>query len=195
MDFSLGTPINSNDNILNKKLFSLIKNNKMYGGGYIDNSNCITLIIGVVILIVGFLLCWIKNDWVEIKADVKNISCLNQNGNGNGNGNNVSNCDVSISYTVNSTQYSKMITLNKSDIPTNPYITIYYQESDPNIMRLYNFNYSVIGIILIVLSVFVIITSICCSTEILTPINVLESESNLYTNTRNADGVSVVYKK
>ena len=189
MDFSLNISENLNGNILNKKLISLIKNNKMYGGGYIDSSNYIILIIGIVVLIVGFILYLFKNDWIEIKANIKNISCVNQNETDN------TECNVSIEYIVNSIQYLKMITMCKSDISTNQYISIYYQESDPNTMRLYNFNYSIIGIGLIVLGIFVIATSICSSTQIQYSSNALESESNLYTSTRDANGVNVVYTK
>jgi hypothetical protein len=193
MEFSLDTPNNLNDNILNKKIFSLIKNDMMRGGygnadgnsdGYIDSSYCVTLIIGVVIVIVGVVLCWFKNDWVEIKADVKNVSCTESD-----------NCNISITYIVNSIQYSKIITINKSEVPTNSHVRIYYQESEPNVIKLYNFNYPVIGIGLIVLGIFILISSFCCSSEILSPINMSTSDTNLYSNTRKADGVSVVYTK
>ena len=195
MDFSLDTPRNLEDNILNKKLFTLMKTNvynKMYGGGYIDNSNCVVMIIGVALLIVGFVLCWFKNDWVETKANIKNIFCGNQD---NQSYTNSTECNISISYSVGPIEYSKIIKMKKSNIPTEQYISIYYQESEPNYIRLYNFNYSVIGIILIIFGIFILATSIHCSTEVFTSANVLDSESNLYSSTRNADGVSIVYTK
>ncbi len=175
MEFSLDTPNNLNDNILNKKIFSLIKNDIMRGGngvgngggnGYTGGSDCVTLIIGVIIVIVGFVLCWFKNDWVEIKADVKNVSCTGSD-----------NCNISITYIVNSIQYSKIITTNKSEVPTNSYLTIYYQESEPNVIKLHNFNYPVIGIGLIVLGIFILVSSFCCSSEIISPINISMSDT------------------
>jgi hypothetical protein len=175
IEFSLNTPNNFDNNILNKKILSLFKNNKMYGGGeYYDNADCFTLIIGVIILIIGFVLCWYKNDWIEIKADIKNISCINNN-----NSNTLikqNDCNVAITYTFNSIQYSKIITMSKSDIPTNNYIQIYCLETNPNVMRLYNFNYSVIGIILILIGAFILVSSISCSKINLTTSNVLDTE-------------------
>lgn len=173
-DFSLNTPNNFNDNILNKKIFSLIKNDKMYGGGNTNNTNCFTLIIGIIIIIIGFILCWFKNDWIGIKADIMNISCTNQNEIANSIIK-FNDCNVSIKYKVNTIEYSKIIIMNKLDIPAEKSIKIYCLESDPNTIRLYNFNYSVMGIILILFGAFILASSISCSKPEIDSLN-LDSE-------------------
>lgn len=182
MEYSLNTPIGNYENILNSKILNIIKNNNMVGGSN-DNSNCIIIIIGIVIIIVGFYLCSCNNDWISTEAQIQNTSC------------DKTKCKINITYTANTIQYSKTISMDKSNIPSSSTITIYYQESNPNIMRLYNFNYSIIGVVLITLGFVVLISSIYCINKLSNSSTNIESESNLYTNTRNSDGINIVYTK
>jgi len=211
--YSLNTPTNYNDNILNSKIINLIKNSNMSGGSSIDNSNCIIMIIGIVIMIIGFYLCSNKNDWTSTDAFVQNSSCesdsvsepepisstlLSMSPTLLSMSSTSTQCKINITYIVNTVQYSKTIIIDKSAIPTNSSITIYYQESNPNIVRLYNFNYSIIGIVLIIMGAFVLISSLCCINNISSNSSNsfdLDTESNLYTNTRNSDGIKIVYTK
>ena len=189
MEYSLNTPT-LNDNILNMKIINMIRReNELIGGtgdNFMNTSNCIVLIVGIVVVIIGFYLCWNKNDFTSTNGQVQNLSCNTNYLN--------SECKFNVIYTVGSTQYSKVITLDKSSVPDSNTITVYYKESDPNVMRLYNFNYSVIGIILIIIGAFVLISSICCTNNM----NFISetpqtTESNLYTESKNSSGV--VYTK
>lgn len=188
IEYSLNTPI-INDNILNSKIINMIKReNQLIGGtgnNFMNTSNCIVIIVGIIVVMVGFYLCWNKNDFTTTNGLIQNISCDTSNFN--------SQCKFNITYTVGTTQYSKVITLDKSAAPTSNTITIYYKESDPNIMRLYNFNYSIIGIILIIIGAFVLISSICCTNNMNFISESQTSESNLYTKSKNSSGV--VYTK
>ena len=184
IEYSLNTP-KFNDNILNSKIINMLKNDNQLIGGSGDNisnmSNCVVMIVGIIVIIVGFYLCWNKNDFTTTNAQIQNLSCDTSDYS--------SQCKFNIIYSVGTTQYSKIISLDKSSAPSTNTITIYYKESDPNIMRLYNFNYSVIGIILVIIGAFVLISSICCSNNInLIPEN-QSSESNLYSESKNVNGI------
>lgn len=150
-EYSLNTPVfNSTINILNKKIFDLAKTNDLRGGGFepnMDYSNCIVLLIGIIIIIVGSVLLSFKNDLVEAEANVISRDC-NENSN---------ECKINIKYQVAETQYSKIITITKSNISNETIIKIYYSQSDPNSIQLYNPNYSMIGIGMILAGIFVII--------------------------------------
>ena len=186
IEYSLNTP-KFNDNILNLKIINMLKNNNQLIGGSGDNfsnmSNCVVMIVGIIVIIIGFYLCWNKNDFMITNAQIQNLSCDTSDYS--------SQCKFNVTYSVGSTQYSKVVTLDKSSAPTTNTntITIYYKESDPNIMRLYNFNYSVIGIILVIIGAFVLISSICCSNNINLIPETQSSESNLYSESKNVNGV------
>jgi len=182
IEYSLNTPVfvnsYSNSNILSKKIFDLTKNNNnLSGGGFgLDMSNCISLLIGIIVIIVGFVLLWFKNDLVETEAIVKTKSCDEGTSSS-------SECKINIVYTVDSIQYSKIISMDKKNVPKAPTIKIYYQSSNPNSIQLYNPNYSIIGIGMIIIGIFIIIFSM------------ESSKTNLYSNSSNKDGFNVVYSK
>ncbi len=176
IEYSLNTP-KFNDNILNSKIIDMIRReNNLIGGtgvNFMNTSNCIVLIVGIIVIIVGFYLCWDKNDFTTTNGQIQNLSCNTNDFS--------SECKFNVIYTVDSTQYSKVITLDKSAAPTSKTITVYYKESNPNIMRLHNFNYSVIGIILVIIGAFVLISSICCTNNMNVIPESQGTESNLYT--------------
>lgn len=154
IEYSLNTPIfvnsysysHSSSDILSKKIFDLAKsNNNLSGGGFgFDVSDCISLLIGIIVIIVGFVLIWFKNDLVKAEAIVKSQSCDEG-----------LECKINITYVVDSIQYSKIISVDKKNIPDTSRIKIYYQSSNPSSIQLYNINYSIIGIGLIVIGVFI----------------------------------------
>jgi hypothetical protein len=144
---------------------------------------------------IGFYLCLNENDFISTNGQIQNISC-NTSNNLTSNyftSNYYTQCQFNLTYTVGSTQYSKVITIDKSSIPTQNTITVYYKESDPNVMRLYNFNYLMIGIILIIIGIFILISSIYFTNNINFISEPQVSESNLYTKSDNSIGV--VYTK
>ena len=130
-NYSLDTSKNLYFNILNEKISSLIKNDKMYGGSNIDyfNKYNYIIIIGILMIVIGFIIIWYKNTWIKITAIITNISCIPVIG---------KECKISINYIVRKIQYSKIITIQKSNIPKilMNQIQIYYLESDPNIIKL-----------------------------------------------------------
>lgn len=194
IEYSLNTPVfvnshlYSSPDILSKKIFDLAKNNNnLTGGGFgLDISDCISLLIGIIIIIIGFVLLCFKNDLVEVEAIVKSQSCDESSGSG-------SRCKINIVYTVDNTQYSKIISINKKNIPDTPTIKIYYQSSNPNSIQLYNLNYSIIGIGMIIIGIFTMIYSMGEKANNKTSTGLIKTDTNLYSNTLNKDGFNVVY--
>lgn len=146
IEYSLNTPNFLTNNILEQKIFDLARNNIMNGGG-LDMTNCISLLIGVIIIIIGFVLLWVKNDLIESEAIIKTKSCDESSG-----------CKINIIYTVDSTQYSKIITMN--NIPNTNTIKIFYQSSNPNSIQLFNPNYLMISIGLIMIGIGLVVMRI-----------------------------------
>jgi hypothetical protein len=202
IEYSLNTPVFLNNDIFSKKIFDLARNNNMNGGGFgLDMYNCISLLIGIVIIIIGFVLLSFKNDFVEAEAIIRTQTCDENSQNSDN-----SQCKINITYTVDSIQYSKIITLNKNNIQDAPTIKIYYQISNPSYIQLYNLNYSIIGIGMIIIGIFIMIFSIGgTSTGIDTgkgKTNDISGSSksinvgtNIYSNTSNNDGFNIVYSE
>lgn len=130
-NYSLDTSKNLYFNILNEKISSLIKNDKMYGGSNIDyyNKYNYIIIIGILMIVIGFIIIWYNNTWIKTTANITNISCIPFID---------KECKISINYIVGKIQYSKIITIQKSNIAKIliNQIQIYYLESDPNIIKL-----------------------------------------------------------
>lgn len=193
IDYSLQTP-KFNNNILADKIINMLKrDNNMIGGSsenFLNISNCLVILVGIIVIIIGFYLCWNKNDFASTNGQIQNLTCESKDYS--------SQCKFNVIYTVGSTQYSKVITLDKSAAPnpnTNT-ITVYYQESDPNIMSLYNYNYSVIGIVLIIIGAFILISSICGAPQIVNYSNESQIvDKNLYSDLKSSNGVDIAYSK
>jgi hypothetical protein len=194
IEYSLNTPVfvnshsysNPSLDILSKKIFDLTKNNNnLSGGGFgLDMSDCISLLIGIIVIIVGFVLLWFKNDLVEAEAIVKTKSCDEG-----------LECKINIIYTVDNTQYSKIISMDKKNVSDTPTIKMYYQNSNPNSIQLYNPNYSIIGIGMIIIGIFIMIFSMGLSNSDSKLLPIKNTETNLYSNSSNKDGFNVVYSK
>jgi ATP-dependent Zn protease len=189
IEYSLNTPVFIDSNILTKKLFEMVKKNNITGGGFgLDSSNCIGMLVGIIIIIIGFVLLWFKNDLVEAEATIITKSCDNNQNNGS--------CKLNITYIVDSTQYSKIITIKGSNISDESTMKIYYSQSEPNSIQLYNPNYSIIGIGSIIVGSFIIIFSMYNgSGSSGTTTSFADTKTNLYSNSSNIDGLNVVYSK
>lgn len=171
-EYSLDTPkYNKIDNILNARIIDMIKReNNMIGGFSTQDkpimSNCIVLIISIIIIIVGIYLSLSKNDFVSTIGQVQNIVCDSSDSSDSSNSSNFFNffdypskCKFNLTYTVKNTQYSKIISIDKLSIPQTDQIEIYYKESEPNIIYLYNYNFYLIGLGLIFAGLFMLISS------------------------------------
>lgn len=149
IEYSLNTSVLSEKNILNYNLNILTKHNNIKGGGF-HMSNSILLLISIIIIIIGLVLLCFKNNWVETEAIIKTKSCIESN----------NKCKINITYIVNSTEYSKIITIEKNNIPDTSTIKIYYQETNPKLVQLYNSNNKIISISMIIVGALIMIFSL-----------------------------------
>lgn len=195
-EYSLNTPNFFNENnILNKKILDMAKNSKnnMVGGGFgLDLITIITLLISIVMIIIGFVLLWNKNDLMELEAIIVNKDCANSD----------NDCRINIKYTVENTQYSKILTISKSNNLINTEsstIKIYYSKSEPNSITLYNPNDSMIGIGLIVIGIVIIIFSTYNSNNekdlFKNKSQMTDIKTDLYSDISNTNGLDIVYSK
>lgn len=188
IEYSLDTPVFANSNILTKKLFEMVKNNNIIGGGFgLDTSNCIGILLGIIIIIIGFFLLWFVNDLVETEATIVTKSCDNNQNDGN--------CKLNITYVVDSVRYSKIITIRRSNIYNQSTIKIYYSQSEPNSIQLVNPNYSIIGIGSIIVGSFIIIFSMYNEKDTVgtSGTSFTDTKTNIYSNSSIVDGLNVVY--
>ena len=182
-NYSLNTPDNISKNILNQQIFSIIKNeNYMRGGTTSQTPNLIVILIGIILIIVGIIVYWYNGDMLTTQATVQNTTHNNSQ----------TEYHVSITYIVGTTEYSKVITT--STVPTDSKITIYYKQSDPNIIKLNDSNYSSIGIVLIVVGVILLISSFF-SNNLFGQNEGYDTDSNLYQSSKNSSGFEIVYTK
>jgi len=183
IEYSLNTPIFENETKNSLKILDLIKNSNadqynmgnMIGGG-LSNSNTIVIIIGIIIIALGFILYW-YNNWKSTNATINSLICDNTQ------------CKFNILYNVNNVNYNKIITLPISNKPTSSEITIYYEDTNPNVVRLSNYNY--IGISLIILGIFVFIISLTLDYDKLDEPS--SSGTDLFQKTKVVNGVNIVY--
>lgn len=188
-----------NTNIFNKKIIDLAKTNNIVGGGFVNWSDGIIFVIGIIIAIIGLVLMWFKNDLVETEAKVIAKSCINNNSIINfANKFEFHECKINIKYNVDMIEYSKIIDTTIPDISNKSMIKIYYSKSNPNYIQLYNPNYNVIGIGLIIVCAFLILFSTSNSTTntIIDSSNSFTStntDSDIYSNLSNTNGFKIVY--
>jgi len=131
----------------NKKIMDVIKNlNKNLIGGNIENNN-INIICGIIILVIGIIFITIKNPWILIDAKIMNIKKIQNN------------LEIEIYYNLNSLEFLKKIFFSDNLDNTN-FIKIYYDENNPNIIKLNNFDYKIIGFIIIIISLIMIFYNI-----------------------------------
>lgn len=226
IEYSLNTPtfFNSNANILNKKIFDLARNNSISGGGMgggmggggmgggmggmgggmgwkgvggfgfsVNISDFITLLIGIIIIIIGFVLLGFKNDLIEVQAIIEAQSCDKSQAQAQAQS---QECDINIRYIVDDTQYSKIISINKNNIPSTQTFRIYYHRSNPNSIQLFNPNYYAIGLGMIIIGIIIMLffTSSSSSTDEKTDeLRLIKTGTDLYSSALNKDGLNIVY--
>ena len=83
--------------------------------------------------------------------------------------------------------------MDEKNVSTTSTIKVYYQGSNPSSIQLYNPNYSIIGIGMIIIGVFIMIFSMGGKTDNVAGSGLNKTDTNLYSNTLNKDGFNVVY--
>lgn len=190
IEYSLDTPsfkTNINDNILNAKIFNLIQRDNNHIGGSNDTTNsdekginfCTTLIIGILMFIIGLYLYSKRDEWLMCSGTITKSICSDVNNMDSG-------CKICFKYNVSQTEYNKTIFIQPKMTYLNDVIKqigldklfntfgsnsisqynvgfqiqIYYLVANPNIVRLYEINYEIIGLALMIVGGFLMIPSI-----------------------------------
>lgn len=186
-EFSLNTPMS--ENILNNKIINIFYKKNIKGGDNTNTSPIITIIIGIIIFAIGYYLYENTNIFTSQIAQVISVECDDLNKkckinikysvnmkeytktvivNKNDvpieleeliNNTTKSNSDINSNINANTNAHTHINAITHSN--DNPkQIQIYYQESNPNIIRLYDFNYKIIGTILMTTGIFITIIGI-----------------------------------
>ena len=119
------------------KLSSLYKNKIMRGGGELMDCINIKLIIGILLLIVSIIFIHINSPYNSTNANI-----LKKNNN-----------LMLIEYYVNDVRYEKILEKQTDE----DIIEIYYEKLNPNLIRLYQINYTLIGIIILAIAIYLIL--------------------------------------
>ena len=155
----------------------IVNSNNQIGGGVLtDLFKGLKLIIGIILLIIGIILICIKNSWISTNARIINHS------------NDDNNYKITLFYEVDGNKYTKLITKSINNINDDT-ITIYYDENNPNIIRLYNFNYMVAGIIIISLSLLFLLNIDYSNKNLNNNLN----NKNLYDSSNSNNNFHLIY--
>lgn len=162
---------------IDSKIIDLININ-LTGGG--ENTNIMMIIIGLVILVIGIILLIIKNPWKHINAIIESNIFNNKN--------NI----INISYIIDNKEYTK--TLSQSTKIDTKYLSIYYDERNPNLIRFYNLNYKITGTILVIVGIFILINNF---KDNIFFNNIKEKyENKIYDNIiEKENGIKIIYNK
>lgn len=119
------------------KLSSLYKNKILRGGGELMDCINIKLIVGILLLIISIIFIHINSPYSRTNANILKKD----------------NKMILIEYYVNDVRYEKLLERKTDD----DIIEIYYEKLNPNLIRLYEINYTLIGIIILAIAIYLIL--------------------------------------
>jgi len=117
------------------------------GGGNIIINTCFQYIIGIILIIIGFLLYNSQDQWGKTIGTITTVNC------------DLKKCYYTVEYSVYNIIFNKNIVnkVNYNNYKISDKIEIIYNKTDPNIFKLYEFNYKYIGIIISLIGLLSII--------------------------------------
>ncbi len=123
-----------------------IKDKIIQGGGGYSMVNYINLLIGIVMIIIGMMCMFYEKFWNTIDAQILKIK---EN-------------DMLIGYEINNIYFTKLINTYVNNYKEGDKIKIYYDKSDPNIVKTNMFNHKIIGTIIITIGMYLILSQYLC---------------------------------
>ena len=129
--------INNNYKYNQAKLSSLYKNKILRGGGELMDCINIKLIVGILLLIISIIFIHINSPYSRTNANILKKD----------------NKMILIEYYVNDVRYEKLLEIKTDD----DIIEIYYEKLNPNLIRLYEINYTLIRIIILAIAIYLIL--------------------------------------
>lgn len=115
------------------------------GGGDSIFYKYVHFVIGIILIILGIILIKSEEEWGEIDGIIKNIKQNDENS-----------YWLLIEYNVSNTQFIKKVIGYNNNYKINDNIKISYNKTNPNIIKLYKFNYKYIGLIVDLIGIFTI---------------------------------------
>lgn len=132
-----------NNHYLMDKITIRDKLNNQRGGGNDNIINfCFHYIIGIILIIIGFLLYNSQDQWTKTTGKIIDVNC------------NFDSCASTIKYNVNNIEFKKNIVNLGKPYKVSDMIEVIYDKTNPNIFKLYEFNYKYIGIIILLIGLF-----------------------------------------
>jgi hypothetical protein len=153
-------------------------------GGTFEYNNTTNLIIGIALLAIAGVIFIGENNYTTANARIDYLNCSSTN------------CLLGVQFGVNGDTYKKDYTVDMNFIrPSNNYVTVTYELTNPNNNYMGTSNYNIIMYILIGLGLFFIglWNYVSCNKECNS--STLESTDIIYKKTETPSGLYVVSKK
>lgn len=116
------------------------------GGGNESILNfCFHYIIGLILIVIGFLLYNSQDQWERTIGTIIAIDC------------NFDACISLIKYSVNNIEFKKNIVNLGKTYKVSDRVEVIYDKTNPNIFKLHEFNYKYIGIIILLIGLFIFV--------------------------------------
>ncbi len=123
-----------------------IKDKIIQGGGGSSMVNYINLLIGIIMIIIGMICMFYEKFWKTTEAQIVKIKENN----------------MLIGYEINNVYFTKLISTYTNNNKEGDKIKIYYDKSDPNIIKTNMLNHKIIGTIIIVIGIYLILSQYLC---------------------------------
>jgi hypothetical protein len=123
-----------------------IKDKLIQGGGGSSIITYINLIIGLMLMVIGIILLFNNKFWDSTLAEIIKINEVSNEKN------------LLIKYQINDVYFRKIISLNTKKIyKVGDKMIIFYEKTNPNIIKLNIYGNKWVGVLLIIISMFFIV--------------------------------------
>jgi hypothetical protein len=125
-----------------------IKDKLIQGGGGSNYKSYVNLLISMILFTIGLICMFYDKFWGSIDAKILYVKKFKGE------------AYIIIGYIVNNIEFTKIITISsKSVYNIGDKIKIFYDNKDPNIVKLSMINHRIIGIILMIIGIYSLISN------------------------------------
>lgn len=173
-------PFNNRESIRTSDAIKIL----LQSGGNFEYNNTTNLIIGIALLAIAGVIFVGENNYTTVNASIDYLNCSSTN------------CLLGVQFRANGDTYKKDFIVDMNFIrPTNNYVTVTYELTNPNNNYMGTSNYNIIMYILIGLGLFFIglWNYVSCNKECNS--STLDLTDTIYKKTETPSGLYVVSKK